>query len=711
MNRLTKWYKDLKLSTRVIWSMNAAILVSIVIITIFATFNRIKVQKTEAAKIVRNEINQLVTLLDFSSNRDLDDFEPVVYSKYIYNTGYISFIKSNGKVLLCRHRENQNISATEFFRQMQSGQKGQSYYTDPVTNQVNYQFFEYYPDRDMYIVVTLEKKEFIDIPVRNTQNILLYALIFTLVAFSIVNYFIMKTISKPINGLRSVVQKLSLGELPEKFNYDHKDEIGQMTTSVNDLVDGLKQTAVFAQEIGKNNFDHPFKPLSEKDVLGNALLDMRHSLKTATEDEKVRKVEDEKRNWTTQGLARFGDILRQNNDNMQDLSYNIINNLVEYLGINQGGIFIYVEEEETKRGAHLELTACFAYDRRKYLQRKILVGEGLVGTCFLERETIYMTQIPQDYIKITSGLGDENPGCLLLVPLKINDIVYGVVELASFHTFEKYQIEFVEKIGESIASTISSVKINSQTAVLLQKSQQQAEDMKSQEEEMRQNMEELTATQEAMAEKERENLQAIERLKIENSEKQETIGFKELELASTLDDCPEGVVRINLKKKIVFFNRAAEKLWEYQKEEVKGKDVQILFPDGSSLMEVDIQSYEGELQIRTKPGSIKTARVKLTKASSGEESIITGFFREIGFEVEQPENPIPDGHQVEEKESVTQKTGLSSPKKAPSKKTASSAEIENTLEDLHKTDETDTQKAWTQHMDQKGKQFKKGRKK
>jgi PAS domain S-box-containing protein len=711
MNRLTKWYKDLSLSKRVILNMNMAIFVSIMIIAIFATLNRIRVQKAEAGEIVKNEINQLVTLLDFSGNRDLGDFKPVVYSKHIYNTGYISLIRSNGDVLLCRHRENQNISATEYFRQMQSRQKGQSYYTDPVTNQVNYQFFEYYPDRDMYIVITLEKKEFIDKPVKNTQKILLYALIFTLIAFSLVNYYIMKTISNPINGLRSVVQKLSLGELPEKFDYDNKNEIGQMTTSVNDLVVGLKQTAVFAQEIEKNNFDHPFKPLSEKDVLGNALLDMRHSLKTAMEDEKVRKVDDEKRNWTTQGLARFGDILRQNNDNMQELSYNVINNLVEYLGINQGGIFIYVEEEESKRGAHLELTACFAYDRRKYLQRKILAGEGLVGTCFLERETIYMTHIPQDYIKITSGLGDENPGSLLLVPLKLNEKVYGVLELASFHPFEKYQIEFVEKIGESIASTISSVKINSQTAMLLQKSQQQAEDMKSQEEEMRQNMEELTATQEAMAEKEMDNIQAIERLTAENINKQETIGKREKELTDTMEGCPDGVLRMNHLKKIIFFNKAAEQLWGYQKDEVTGKNAQFLFPAEIPLMDGDIQSLEGELQILTKSYGIRSARVKLTETRHADESVFTGFFREINPGEKMPGPPLPDETPEIEKGPVTKKTRPSSIKKASSKNTLSSGKDQSTLEDLHNTEESDTQKAWAQHMDQKGKQFKKGRKK
>jgi len=331
-----------------------------------------------------------------------------------------------------------------------------------------------------------------------------------LAIIGLIVFIISGNITRPLQRLTNLIKQLSRGRIDEsmKTEINTNDEIEEMTNSFNISIDGLLEKTNFATNIGSGILNSEMKLLSEEDILGKALIDMRDSLRKAEEEEKKRKEEDSKRTWANEGFTQFADILRQSNNDLKVLSENVINNLVKYLDANQGGLFILNDDAEDNK--FLELMACYAFDRKKFLEKTIQIGEGLVGACFLEQKTIYMTEVPEDYINITSGLGDENPRSILIVPLKLNEEVLGVIELASFHTFEKHQIEFVEKIAENIASSISSVKINAKTANLLEQSQQQAEEMRAQEEEMRQNMEEMNATQEEMAKKEKELKEQID---------------------------------------------------------------------------------------------------------------------------------------------------------------------------------------------------------
>jgi methyl-accepting chemotaxis protein len=110
---------------------------------------------------------------------------------------------------------------------------------------------------------------------------------------------------KSIKKFKKILIELGNGELPETNLREGSDEIGQMAAAINSLVKNLKILSNFSQEIGKGNFQSEFKPLSERDILGNSLLSMREDLKNAALEESKRKEDDERRNWATHGIARF----------------------------------------------------------------------------------------------------------------------------------------------------------------------------------------------------------------------------------------------------------------------------------------------------------------------------------------------------------------------------------------------------------------------
>jgi len=291
----------------------------------------------------------------------------------------------------------------------------------------------------------------------------IFGIILVLIA-SVGLFFLGKTITDAIYKVRGQLFDMSNGILATKSTDVKNDEIGDMTGSLNELIDGVNSYSEFALNIGKGNLDADFSPLSEEDNLGNSLLDMRKSLKNARKEEEVRASESEKRNWASEGNALFSEIMRKSQDSIDAMAYDIISNLVKYLNANQGGLFLY--NETNKKDVYLEMAASIAYDRRKFMQKIIRPGDGLVGTCLLEKKKIYITNVPDDYIEVRSGLGTSNPRCVLIVPLMMEGVVVGVIELASFVKFQEYEIEFIEKVSESIASSLYAASINAESSRL-----------------------------------------------------------------------------------------------------------------------------------------------------------------------------------------------------------------------------------------------------
>ena len=217
---------------------------------------------------------------------------------------------------------------------------------------------------------------------------------------------------------------------------------------------------------------------------------------------------EEKQNWVSKGIADISNIFQQ--EDGENIYGKLISEIVKYLGANQGGIYLLKEDAEEEN--YLELISCYAYDRQKFINKRFAIGQGLIGQCFLEKENIILKDIPTEYVTITSGLGEALPTFIAIIPLQQENKIVGVMEFALFRELEAHKIEFLNKLGESIASFVYANTLNSQTKILLEQSQLQAEQLKAQEEEMRQNMEEMQATQEEMKRKEQEYLKQIEEL-------------------------------------------------------------------------------------------------------------------------------------------------------------------------------------------------------
>ncbi len=296
--------------------------------------------------------------------------------------------------------------------------------------------------------------------------------------------------------LSAVTRTLSENNKTLVFNLGKDSEHETQEKAQTHLLSNLKKVKEFVTAISAGDYSITWDGLNDENkdenrhTIAGALLHMREQMQRVKEEDKIRI-------WTTEGLSKFGEIIRNNQDNVDKLSETIISNVVNYVGAKVGGLFILEADEETNQ-SYLMLRACYAYERKKYLVKRVEIGEGLVGQCYLEAETVHMAKVPNNYMSITSGLGGANPTSLLVIPLRTNDKIEGVLELASLRPFQAHEISFLEKLGELLASSIITVRTGEKTTRLLQISQEQAEEMRAQEEEMRQNMEELEATQEQM---------------------------------------------------------------------------------------------------------------------------------------------------------------------------------------------------------------------
>ncbi len=314
-------------------------------------------------------------------------------------------------------------------------------------------------------------------------------------------FFIMMRIRREKTARKELLARVEENDRKFVFN-PGSDKVSSAEEIIATSIQNTRKASDFVKTLANGNYTVEWSGLNEqnlklnRETLAGDLLNMREKLKLV-------KMEDERRNWLNEGLARFSEIVRNHQHESQVLADQCVSFLTKYLNAQQGSLFVL---ERTEEDEFLNLASCYAFDKKKWIEKRVDIGSGLIGQAFLEGEITRLRDVPNGYTHITSGLGDATPKFLVIVPLKYDVQTVAIVELASFSDFEEHQTQFLKKAGEFLASAILNSQNTLKMKSLLDNARMNEEQMRATEEEMRQNMEELQATQEELVRKEQERM-------------------------------------------------------------------------------------------------------------------------------------------------------------------------------------------------------------
>jgi len=329
-----------------------------------------------------------------------------------------------------------------------------------------------------------------------------FVIILALITFSL--YLLKIHVFNPIRKITAGAEKIVEGKYDENLDIKGKNEFGKLATILNILFEKIGKAQSFIQAIGAGKLNTDISEIIsnknyQQDLLFKSLI---------TAQEQLKKVEDENqiRNWLNEGLARLDVVLRENTE-LQKLGKDFLRHLIDYIKIEQGAIFIIEQDKFKEDKKFLQMIANYAYQREKFVKKQIPLGRGIVSEVFLEGKSQLFDSLPENYLTFQSGLGEAKIPHLLIVPITNTEESLGVIELSSFNKFEKHTIEFVEHLGENLGTALYNLLKTQEMQELYMASKKLTEELRTQEEEMRQNMEELAATQEEMRNNERKYLE------------------------------------------------------------------------------------------------------------------------------------------------------------------------------------------------------------
>ncbi len=292
-------------------------------------------------------------------------------------------------------------------------------------------------------------------------------------------------LSKPWSDIEPKLIEFSKGKLIDFPSDINLAELSTISANLNELSANLKLKNTVLKELVKRNYAVEYEP-AEDDEIGNTIVELKKGMLKAQEEAKIFGETEEHQKWAANGIAKIGAIMRQYTNDIDDLTKNVLQEVIKYVNASIGALYLYDEEKNV-----LKLNSFFSYGKQRIKQNEIRPYEGLLGTILIEKRSYYFEQVPKDYIFLETGMGYGRPKSLFAFPLLFENKIYGIIELAFLEEIEEYKRKFLLNLANEIAITISYTKINIQTKELLEQSEKQAEELQSNEKLYRKNQENL----------------------------------------------------------------------------------------------------------------------------------------------------------------------------------------------------------------------------
>lgn len=217
----------------------------------------------------------------------------------------------------------------------------------------------------------------------------------------------------------------------------------------------------------------------------------------------------EQQNVINEGLNLITEVMRKNKDDLNVFADQLLATLIKRIDASLGAMYLHINSNNEEK---LKLLASYGLSKDSKIDMLDL-NEGLTGKCFSMGKEDFIEDITDDYFSISSGLGSSTPKILALIPMKIDELIIGVIEIASFKDITETHKSFLNKAIENISSQLNIVKMNDESKALIRESQMLEEEATAQNQEMMENMEELKAVQEEAENKEKKIQDLLEKSK------------------------------------------------------------------------------------------------------------------------------------------------------------------------------------------------------